>query len=274
MNRIFTRLGIYNRKIKPSRNRLRFADAVYESLGSVSIPLKTPAGTPKILVELDIVQADVPALLGLDILDKESLTPCTVSNRLYKRTRHTTDDGKEVFINEWYLPLTRSPSHHLYAPMDHPAPILFTRTQLGRLHRQFFHPSATKLFNLLKRSRPGDTTPETLKTLKELSQRCDPCQRIQHAPTRFRVSLGSEEATFNERILLEIMYLDGKPVLHIVDDGTKFGAAHFLSDISTETIWNTIVKCWASIYTGLLHGIIIDQGSHFGSKFIKLCSAL
>jgi len=72
----------------------------------------------------------------------------------------------------------------------------YTQQQLTKLHRQFSHPSAGKLYRLLQRARPEDTTPETLKELKELSSRCDPCQRIQPAPTRFRVSLGAEDVRF------------------------------------------------------------------------------
>ena len=72
--------------------------------------------------------------------------------------------------------------------------------------------------------------------LEELSKRCDPCQRIQKAPTRFSVTFGAENVRFNERLLMDIMYIDGKPLLHIVDEGTNFSAARFLPDISTKTI--------------------------------------
>lgn len=32
-------------------------------------------------------------------------------------------------------------------------------------------------------------------------------------------------------------FLEGDPALHIVDDGVKFNAAHFLPDSSSGTIW-------------------------------------
>lgn len=66
------------------------------------------------------------------------------------------------------------------------------------------------------------------------------------------------------------MVLDRDPVLHIVDDATKFSAARFLPDVSTDTVWKIIVECWASIYTGLPNGILTDQGSQFGERFIDL----
>ena len=123
----------------------------------------------------------------------------------------------------------------------------FTLAQLAKIHRQFFHPSPTKLFDLLKIARPEYATPETLQIFKEISSRCDPCQRIQPAPVRFRVSFGTENVRFNERIMMDIMYIDRKPVLHIVDEATKFSAARFLSTVSTESIWSAILGCRASI---------------------------
>lgn len=54
------------------------------------------------------------------------------------------------------------------------------------------------LFNLLKESSPEDTTPPTLAVLQDIVKRCDACQRIQHAPLRFRVTLGAEHIRFKE----------------------------------------------------------------------------
>ena len=243
---------------------------MYQSRGKVTLPLKTPSGIPKVMIELDIVDADIPALVGMNVLDKKSLTPCTITNRLIHKVKGTTRDGKDIMIDSWSVPLIRSPSNHLYAEMESTTPLFFTRSQLVKLHRQFFHPSAQKLFNVMKRARPEEATPQTLKTLKDISARCDPCQRIQHAPTRFRVTLGADELRFNERIMMDIMFIDGDAVLHIVDKATRFSAASYLPGNSTKTVWETILKCWASIYTGLPNRILTDRGSQFKDKFIDL----
>lgn len=119
-------------------------------------------------MELDIVDADIPSLLEMDVMDKESLTPCTVSNRLIKRNLHRTQDGKDIFVDEWYVPIVRSRSNQLYAQMNLSTAMYFPRTHLSRLHGQFFHPSAQNLYNLLKRARPEEATPGTLDVLKVL----------------------------------------------------------------------------------------------------------
>ncbi len=69
---------------------------------------------------------------------------------------------------------------------------------------------------------------------------------------------------------MDVMYLDGKPVLHIVDEGTRFSAARSVPDVSTKTIWRTFLECWAAVYTGLPHKILVDQATYFGPVFATI----
>ena len=78
--------------------------------------------------------------------------------------------------------------------------------------------------------------------LEDITKRCDPFQRIQNAPHRFPVSFGTPDAIFNERIMVDVMSIDGKKVLHVVDEGTRFSAARFLKDETTNTIWKTLIE--------------------------------
>ena len=270
--RIRSQLGLRNIKVNPSKCGFTFADATYASLGSVTLPLYTPPGIPTIMVELEIVPADIPALLGLDVLDQHQLTIDTVHNVLAKRSRITTEEGSIYLIDDWSVPLVRAKSNHAYARIGNrqPVDIHFTRSQLVRLHRHFFHPSVEKLFNLISKARPEEATQETKRILYDITKRCDPCQRVQNAPHRFRVSFGTPEARFNERIMVDVMKIDGKKVLHVVDEGTRFSAARFLDDESTVTVWKTLIECWVAIYTGLPNRIIVDQGSNFGPTFIHM----
>jgi len=119
------------------------------------------------------------------------------------------------------VPLVRSSSGHVYVSMDIGQHTFFSVAQVQRLHRQFYHPSAEKLFQLLRKARPEDVTPETLKVLEDLGKRCDPCQRIQTAPVRFKVSFGAEHVRFNERIMMDVMSIDGAPILPVRRDSLR-----------------------------------------------------
>lgn len=71
------------------------------------------------------------------------------------------------------------------------------------------------------------------------------------------------------RYCLTSCYLNDEPVLHIVDEGTKFSVARFLPSIYTDAVWEKLSKCWASVYTGLLNKILTDEGSQLGDRFIR-----
>ena len=69
---------------------------------------------------------------------------------------------------------------------------------------------------------------------------------------------------------MDIMYIKGDPILHIVDEGTHFSAAQFPPAVSTDSVWQALLKCWGAIYTGLPNRALLDQGSQFGQLFIDI----
>ena len=66
------------------------------------------------------------------------------------------------------------------------------------------------------------------------------------------------------------MYLDGRPVLHIVDESIRFSAARLLTKMATDSVWAAIVMFWSSVYTGLPQCIVVDEGSRFRKVFAEL----
>ena len=238
----------------------------------IEIALETPAHVRKIPVLMDIVPVDVPALLGLDVLDTEQLYADNVTNRLVHREILSKQGEPLAYKDRWHVPLIRQ-NGHLYAQMSFPCFTFYTAAQLEKLHRQFAHPSAGKLYNLLKRAGLEAVDAKTLERLEEIVSRCEPCQKIRNAPLRFRVLIGHENVRFNARAYIDIMYLDGRPVLHIVDEATRFSAARFLTKVSTDAVWEAIVMCWSSVYTGLLHQIVVDEGAQLHKVFADLSAS-
>ncbi len=269
LRRVMYRLQRHKLPTDQSNHRLRFADTNYQSLRQIELPLATPPGISVVYVTLDIVSADIPALLGLDVLDDESPMVDTVTKPLWKRVITSDEDEPLTYIDLWHVKLTRY-DNHVYAAMSFPRNIFFTRTHLSKLHLQFKHPSATSLFNLLRRAHPDNLSSDTLSIVEDIGQRCVPCQKIQKAANRFILSFGAENVRFNERVLTDNMYIYRKPILHIVDEGTKFSAARFLPNSSTGTVWQTFLTCWAAKCTGLRHKIVVGQGSQFGKIFKRV----
>ena len=73
----------------------------------------------------------------------------------------------------------------------------------------------------------------------------------------------TEDLRFKQEVRLDLIWLDGKPVLHILDACTNFSAARFLPAEDTATVWNTLLKAWAHLYVGFLESLLVDQGSVF-----------
>jgi hypothetical protein len=49
-------------------------------------------------------------------------------------------------------------------------------------------------------------------------------------PGRFKFTL-KDNYEFNYFVVIDILYLEGKPVLQVIDLATSFGAARFLKDM-------------------------------------------
>lgn len=65
-----------------SHYSFRFGDVTVQSLGTIEIALENPSPWRPITAIMDVVPVDVPAFLGLDVLDAEQLHADNVTNRL------------------------------------------------------------------------------------------------------------------------------------------------------------------------------------------------
>ena len=124
-------------QLNPSNKTFRFGDHVYRSNGLMEfrIPLSPSEFLP---VPIDVVDATVPLILGLDLLTREQLLVDYLQMRIKRAT-----DGKSV-------PIVRKLGHCFLEWDEHQ--MFFTRSELQRLHYHFMHPTVDKLFALLKLS--------------------------------------------------------------------------------------------------------------------------
>ncbi|KID81309.1 Ribonuclease H-like protein [Metarhizium guizhouense ARSEF 977] len=137
-----------------------------------------------------------------------------------------------------------------------------TETQLRQLHRRFGHPSVNRLTKMLQRADQEFDS----KALRRLTQLCRHCQINGKAPSRFRFTL-RDDHEFNYEIIVDIVQIDDKPALHIVDSATSFQAARFLDSRGQKAkdIWDTLRACWIDSYLGPPDWIVHDAGRNFAS---------
>ena len=198
------------------------------SIGSITIA--TPIGQ----AEFHVVEADTPFLLCLADLDRLDVYYNNTNDTLVQR------ESTISVIRRFGHPFLvwDSALYNCITESFNCNPCFLTEVELRRLHKRFEHPSVKKLANLLKRS--GHDINRS--TLKRLTKYCDLCQKHIKAPRRFRFTL-REDVNFNHSIIADVMFIESSPMLHIVDEGTRYQAARWLKDMSAKHVWNMLRLC-------------------------------
>ncbi len=125
-------------KLHPPATRFRFGDGSYPSLGSTEIRIPIRNGS-FLSMQLAVVSADVPMLLGLDVLDSERLVANNVTNELQAQL-----SGCSMLLKRKFGPL-----YLCWGAKE----VMYTKPELVKLHRNFRHPSTGKLYEDIKRAR-------------------------------------------------------------------------------------------------------------------------
>lgn len=61
------------------------------------------------------------------------------------------------------------------------------------------------------------------------------CQKYRKSPGQFKFTL-KKDVNFKYLILIDIMYIDGSPILYVIDEATIFQTVKWLNNISTKYI--------------------------------------
>ena len=89
------------------------------------------------------------------------------------------------------------------------------------------------------------------------------CEKHASRPKQFKVTVGTDDLRFNQILAVDIIYINEKPVLHVVDEATHYQAAVSLRRFSAEETWKAILHCWFRVYLGPPDYLLVDQGTNF-----------
>jgi len=214
--------------------------------------IDVPLGSSFIMrLTVEVVDLNVTFLLGLDVLDKYRLYVHTVSNRLV-----CVNEGVDIPVVGNY--------GHVYYIWD--MATFYSFSELQRIHKHFFHVLPDRLYALMRRAKDKDAVSATLKKLQDLTDACDVCQRHAVAPRRFRVGMPNEDILLNQLVHVDLIWIEGKAALHVVDKDTFLGAAAFLDEgQTTDAVWETFLRIWVTPYIGYPAKMHVDQGSNLTS---------
>jgi hypothetical protein len=225
------------------QHKIRFGKGTAISLGTVDV--KTPLG----YITFHVVPANTPFLFCIEDMNKLGVRLDNLKNILVQ------GDKLVPVVRKWGHPWLLLHQLEKSVAWSH-----LTESELRQLHRRFGHPSVHRLIRVLQRAGHEVET----KVIKHLTKYCHHCQMNQKSPGRFRFTL-KDDYEFNYSIVIDVLYLSGKPVLQVVDSSTSFQAARFLKDMSAKTAWDTLRLCWIDVYQGPPDYVIHDAGKNFSS---------
>lgn len=140
---------------------------------------------------------------------------------------------------------------------------MYTTRELRHIHRSFGHPTVRATMNLLHRTSPDTLEKGTRLTLKRIEDSCDTCKTASSKPLHFRLTSGAHALRLNQHVQLHTMILDGRPMIHMVDEATDFTAAKFVKKPSAASIWRAIQHMWILTYMGPLDHLSVDHRSAY-----------
>lgn len=185
-------------KFKPRKNlnQYRFGADVQKWIGSIAIRFQI-LNKGFVQIEVDVVKVDVPFLLRWDWIDKLNLCLDKTKNVLISSPENISIRAVRKF-------------GHVYLECKIEKSILFSRSELLKIHRGFRHPTDTKILNLIKKARPNEASKATAKLLKEITRSCNTCWRLGSQPNRFTNTLPTlPEVKFGDEVSLDLMFIEG-----------------------------------------------------------------
>ena len=191
------------------------------SIGSVIV--KTPIG----LIDFHVVKADTLFLLCFTDIDRLRVYYNNITDTLIGPVFPTPGEGNKLIT----LPIVRRFGHpfliqgealqtYVQESFDY-NPYYLTNTEIHRLYRRFGHPSAEKLYKVLKRSGHDDVDK---RAIDHLTKYCFFYQKYGRSLSRFKFTL-RKDLDFNHSIYVDIIYINSSPVLYIIDEATRYQAA-------------------------------------------------
>ena len=142
---------------------------------------------------------------------------------------------------------------------------------LRRIHTNLGHPSNEALVRYLAQA---NASGQALLGAKKLQ--CSVCTRTR-PPRQPRPSKAIQSRRFNDRVLLDIVYLknihsETFPYLNILDDATTYNVFEPLPDRSETTVVQTLLKGWFRHF-GFPDSMLVDaEGAFRGVNFDQLIS--
>ena len=141
---------------------------------------------------------------------------------------------------------------------------------LQRLHTRWWHASEKRMADLLRAAGVPDGT---IALLPAVVKSCRIC-RLWERPGRRPATSSRLTERFNDVVQFDLLFIEGQPVIHVIDEATRFTWLELVADQEEQTILDTLSDTWVKLF-GAPKLIITDkEGALDGDRGLTWCERL
>jgi hypothetical protein len=212
-----------------------------------TIAVETPFGT----IRFAVMPINTPFLLYLANMNRCGIYFNNINNTLMHNGK------KHPIVRKWEHPWFLLGNAETTAVHCH-----LTETELRQLHQRFGHPAAERFCRVLARAGYENVNESVM---VKIGKYCHQCQMHGSTPGRFRFTIRND-VNFNYRLVVDVMYINGKLVLYAINEAILFQVARFLANMQARTTWNIFKAMWIDTYVGPPDIMVTDAGKNFKSS--------
>ena len=265
-----------------------------KSLKKISLPCMI--GDAKVTLTTEVVDADIPLLIGTNALEKAAAVlhfgnrTATFENlggnevEMFKlETGHycidLLSDNMDTHINNEEIR-----DEVVLAAMTEIDDL--SEKELKKLHHIWGHTPAEKLLNFLEKA--GRLSKETKQVVTKIAENCEGCKKNAKTKPRPKASMPRADK-FNQIVTMDIKEWDrnavkSRYIVYAIDIHSRFTAAQFIPNKLPETVVEFLFQKWIGVGYGvpkLLHsdiggefsnGLMDDVASNLGIKLTTTAS--
>ena len=237
-------------------------------------------GENAVMIEVDIVDADIPLLLSKSAMKKAKMV-------LHMDEDYAEILGKPVSLNttsagHYVIPLlTRNADKKINEDQVFHFEEIFAvdfsnadpkekETALIKLHKQFGHRPKESFINLLKSAEVW--TPDMTVIIDHIIDGCEGCIKRRRNPDKPAVSMPMA-TVFNEKLAVDLSFYKGIPILHMIDMHTRLTVSAQLKRKKPSEVIDQIMKRWIA-YFGFPGAILNDKGGEFTADEVRDVKAM
>ena len=216
-------------------------------LSKLSHKIKIKPGNSKFYINVSVVDADIPLLLGVDYQKQWGMVFDIGEKEVYLRETNEYIALKQSKSNHWKLPIqgsrtwSKEAENLVLCVKLEQMEDMKLRKHIVRVHKNLCHRSEGQMIKLFQVA--GKLNSRIRKAIKDVTQSCTVCKLFRKTPPRPRVAM-PKAYTNNEVVSMDLAERrqHGKYILYVMDELSGWMVGKVIGDKKPETIIRNVNK--------------------------------